>query len=174
MRLINTLGLLLSAVVLTATADENGKAGEAWSVIDPPGDWQTITIDTREVTWSDVTISPDGRFLVFHMLGDLYRVGIDGGQAEALTNDIAWNFQPRYSPDGRQIAFISDRDGAENIWIMDADGDNLTQVSREREHLLHNPAWSPDGNYIAARKGYVSQRSIPAGAIWMYRRTHGR
>ena len=173
MRLIKNLALLLSAVAMTAVADENGNADQAWSVTEPPGEWQTITIDTREVTWSDVTISPDGRQLVFHMLGDLYRVGIDGGQAEALTNDIAWNFQPRYSPDGRHIAFISDRDGAENIWIMDADGGNLHQVSKERDHLLHNPAWSPDGDYIAARKGYVSQRSIPAGAIWMYHRAGG-
>ena len=95
------------------------------------------------------------------------------GQAEALTADIAWNFQPRYSPDGNSIAFVSDRGGAENIWIMDADGGNLTQVTDEKEHLLHNPAWSADGNYIAARKGYVSQRSIPAGAIWMYHRSGG-
>lgn len=173
MRLMKIFGLLPMLAAMSVTADENGTADPAWSVTEPPGEWQTITIDTREVTWSDVDVSPDGNHLVFHMLGDLYRVGIDGGQAEALTDDIAWNFQPRYSPDGRHIAFISDRDGAENIWIMNADGSNLVQVSSERDHLLHNPAWSPDGDYIAARKGYVSQRSIPAGAIWMYHRGGG-
>jgi Tol biopolymer transport system component/imidazolonepropionase-like amidohydrolase len=172
--------LLLSALVLPlvlAAGDDNGNGNDDpyadWSVTEPPGEWETITIDTREVTWSDVDISPDGQSLIFHMLGDIYRVGIDGGEAEALTDDLAWNFQPRYSPDGRYIAFISDRDGAENIWIMDADGGNLQQVSEERDHLLHNPAWSPDGDYIAARKGYVSQRSIPAGSIWMYHRGGG-
>jgi Tol biopolymer transport system component/imidazolonepropionase-like amidohydrolase len=160
-----------------SSEDDNGNTGEAeaeaWSVIEPPGQWQTIEIDTRSVTWSDVDISPDGQTLVFHALGDIYQVGIEGGQARALTSDIAWNFQPRFSPDGHSIAFISDRGGAENIWIMDADGDNLRQVSDERDHLLHNPAWSPDGDYIAARKGYVSQRSIPAGSIWMYHRGGG-
>ena len=172
--------LLLMALALPLAAAEGNDNGHDnddpyvdWSVLEPPGEWETITIDSREVTWSDVDVSPDGQTLIFHMLGDIYRVDIDGGEAEALTDDLAWNFQPRFSPDGRSIAFISDRDGAENIWIMDADGDNLKQVSEERDHLLHNPAWSPDGDYIAARKGYVSQRSIPAGSIWMYHRGGG-
>lgn len=166
------LTALLSLVLLTPLAHA-AEDDQAWSVTEPPGEWQTITIDTREFSWSDVDVSPDGRHLVFHMLGDIYRVGIKGGTAEALTSDLAWNFQPRFSPDGRQIAFVSDRDGAENLWLMDADGGNLVQVTKERDHLLHNPAWSPDGDYIAARKGYVSQRSIPAGTIWLYHRGGG-
>jgi Tol biopolymer transport system component/imidazolonepropionase-like amidohydrolase len=162
--------LLLFSHAMAEAPDEND---EAWSVSEPPGEWRAITIDTRETSWSDVDVSPDGRMLVFHMLGDIYLVGIDGGEAVALTDGIEWNIQPRFSPDGRQIAFISDRDGAENIWIMDVDGENPTQVSKERDHLLHNPAWSPDGDYIAARKGYVSRRSIPAGSIWLYHRGGG-
>lgn len=172
--------LLLSAPLLAEEAPEapeaeDGKEGPhaEWSVTEPPGDWETITIDTEEVTWSDVDVHPDGQTLVFHMLGDIYTVPIGGGEATALTGDLAWNFQPRYSPDGQKIAFVSDRDGAENIWIMNADGSDLVQVSDESDHLLHNPAWSPDGDFIAARKGYVSQRSIPAGSIWMYHRGGG-
>ncbi|MDZ7791006.1 MAG: amidohydrolase family protein [Xanthomonadales bacterium] len=175
------LTLLLFALVMPLAAQENGEGNDSemepeseWSVTEPPGEWETITIDTDEVTWSDVDVHPDGETLVFHMLGDIYTVPIDGGEAAALTSDLAWNFQPRYSPDGSKIAFVSDRDGAENIWIMDADGSNLQQVSDESEHLLHNPAWSPDGDYIAARKGYVSQRSIPAGSIWLYHRGGGK
>ncbi len=175
--------LMLFLFVLTPplAAQENGAGDEAgkesdaeWSVLEPPGDWETITIDTDEVTWSDVDVHPDGERFVFHMLGDIYTASMSGGEARALTSDLAWNFQPRYSPDGERIAFVSDRDGAENIWTMDADGSDLQQVSDEREHLLHNPAWSPDGDYIAARKGYVSQRSIPAGSIWLYHRGGGK
>lgn len=160
---------LLSA--LAAHADEEEE--DAWSVSDPPGDWESVSIETDEVTWSDVDISPDGETLVFHMLGDIYTVPVDGGTAEALTDGIEWNFQPQYSPDGKHIAFISDRSGSDNIWIMNADGSDPVQVSDESDHLLHNPAWSPDGEFIAARKGYVSMRSIPAGSIWMYHRSGG-
>ena len=54
---------------------------------------------------------------------------------------------------------------------MDTDGSNARAVTDNRDNLFHNPAWSPDGQWIAARKGYVSSRSIPAGSIWMVPRT---
>lgn len=154
-------------------ADNGEEKSAEWSVQDPPGEWRGIAIDTDEVTWSTVDVSPDGSWIVFDLLGDLYRVGMAGGEAVALTSGIAWDFQPRFSPDGRRIAFVSDRGGAENIWIMDPDGGNPEQVTDEKEHLLHNPAWTPDGDFIAARKAYVSMRSIPAGAIWLYHRSGG-
>ena len=76
------------------------------------------------------------------------RVPIDGGEATALTDGIEWNFQPRFSPDGTEIAFVSDRGGADNLWIMDADGTDPRAVTEEKEHLVHNPSWSPDGELI--------------------------
>jgi len=153
--------------------DAAGASDAAWSVQNPPGDWQRIEIAADEVSWSTVTVSPAGDTLVFDFLGDLYRLPLGGGEAEALTDGIAWDFQPSFSPDGRSIAFISDRDGAENVWIINADGSEPTQVSKERENLLHNPAWTPDGEFIAARKAWVSTRSIPAGSIWLYHRSGG-
>lgn len=150
------------------SAEDNG-----WSVTEAPGDWHSIDIDTTTFTWADVDVSPDGRTLVFHSLGDIYTVAVEGGDARALTADAAWHFQPTFSPDGRQIAFVSDRDGAENIWLMNADGSDPVAVTSERESLLHNPAFSPDGEFIAARKGYHSRRSIPAGSIWLYHRSGG-
>ncbi len=145
----------------------------AWSVQSPPGEWQTIDIDADEVSWSTVTVSPSGDVLVFDFLGDLYRLPLGGGDAEPLTEGIAWDFQPSFSPDGRRIAFVSDRGGAENIWVVDADGSDPVRVTSERENLLHNPAWTPDGEFIAARKAWVSTRSIPAGSIWMFHRSGG-
>src|SRR6056297_174379 len=80
--------------------DSNGKGQASWSVQDPPGEWRPITIDADEVSWSSVDVSPDGKFLVFDFLGDLYRLPIDGGDAVSLTDGIAWDFQPTFSPDG--------------------------------------------------------------------------
>ena len=168
--------LVVSASVVPAK-DKNAKAGDAdttqqeedrWDVSDPPGDWQSIAIDTTETTWSNVDVSPDGQTIVFDMLGDLYTVSIDGGEARSLTDGIEWNYQPRYSPDGEKIAFISDRGGADNLWIMNADGSDPAAVTEEKEHLVHNPYWSPDGDYIVAKKSFMSARSIPAGEIWMF------
>ncbi len=143
-------------------------AAKKWDVANPPGEWKEVTIDTDETTWSDVDVSPDGGTLIFNMLGDIYRVPIAGGEAVPLTSGIPWDFQARFSPDGKQIAFISDRGGADNLWVMNADGSQPRAISEEKEHLVHNPSWSPDGQYIVAKKGFTSTRSIPAGEIWLF------
>ncbi|MFQ5669994.1 MAG: amidohydrolase family protein [Acidobacteriota bacterium] len=141
---------------------------EKWDVSHPPGEWVTIQIDTTETTWSNVDVSPDGKTVLFDMLGDIYSVPMEGGDVTPLTDGIEWNFQPRFSPDGSRIAFISDRGGADNVWIMNTDGSDPRAVTTEKEHLVHNPAWSPDGAYIVAKKGFTSTRSIPAGEIWLF------
>jgi hypothetical protein len=148
--------------------EEGEEKEEKWDVNNPPGDWKTITIDTEETTWSDVDVSPDGKTVIFDMLGDIYSVPIEGGKATAITAEIAWNFQPRFSPDGSEIAFISDRGGADNLWVMNADGSDPRAVTEEKMDLVHNPWWSPDGDYILAKKGFTSTRSIAAGEIWMF------
>ena len=156
-----------------AKADKKDENKE-WDVLNPPGERQIIKLDTDETTWSSLDVSPDGKTIVFDMLGDLYTMPIDGGKATPLTNDIAWNFQPQYSPDGKTIAFISDRKGGDNIWVMDADGKNLRQVSKEKHHIVHNPAWSPDGNYLMGNKSQMTSRSIGAGSIWMWHKSGGK
>jgi hypothetical protein len=153
---------------------DEAKEEEKWDVASPPGEWKTIRIDTEETTWSNVDVSPDGSTLVFDMLGDIYTVPIEGGEATALTDGIEWNIQPRFSPDGSRIAFISDRAGGDNLWIMNADGSDPVAVTEEGEHLIHNPSWSPDGDWIVTKKGFASTRSIPAGEIWMFHRSGGK
>lgn len=160
--------VLCSSLLFATIAWSSEESVAPWEVSNPPGPWKEITIDTETTTWSFVDVSPDGQTVVFDMLGDIYSMPLEGGPATALTAGIEWNFQPVYSPDGQRIAFISDRDGNDNIWIMNRDGSDPVKVTEERQHNLHNPAWTPDGNWIAARKGTVSQRSIPSGEIWMY------
>ena len=144
-----------------------------WDVLNPPYKLNSVSIDTDETTWSSLDITPDGKSIVFDMLGDLYIVSIAGGQARSLTQDFAWNIQPTVSPDGTKIAFISDRGGISNIWVMNIDGTSLKQISDEKKNIIHSPKWSPDGEYIVAMKGIMSSRSIPAGEIWLYHRSGG-
>ncbi|MFY8301020.1 amidohydrolase family protein [Pseudoalteromonas sp. SS15] len=157
-----------------AAVKTEAKKSDKWDVLNPPGEKQTITIDTNETTWSNLDVSPDGKNIIFDMLGDIYVMPISGGKATAITNDRAWNFQPKFSPDGSKIAFISDREGAENLWVMDVNGENMRKVSGESHNLLHNPAWSPDGQYIAVKQGQVTGRTIPGGSIRMYHISGGK
>ncbi|MGX5202982.1 amidohydrolase family protein [Aliikangiella sp. IMCC44632] len=163
-----------SKVETPSEVEKNEEKQEAkWDVNNPPGEQLKVKINTQQSTWSNVDVSPDGKTILFDMLGDIYAIPMKGGDATPLTQGIAWNMQPRFSPDGKQIAFISDRDGGDNLWIMDADGTNLHQVSKEKRDLVHTPNWSPDGQYIAARRGFVGARSIAGGEIWLYHKAGG-
>ena len=94
------------------------------------------------------------------------------GQA-ALTSGPAWDDHPRYSPDGKTIAFTSDRSGIENVWIMDADGGDPRAVTAEKDEYVRSAAWTPDGNYLIARKETGKRAGIPPVELWMYNREGG-
>jgi Tol biopolymer transport system component/imidazolonepropionase-like amidohydrolase len=148
-------------------------AAPKWDVQAPPGPSRDIPLDVTEGTWMSLDVSPDGQEIVFDLLGDIYVMPISGGEARVIASGVAWDMQPKYSPDGRQIAFTSDRGGGDNIWVMDRDGSNPTQVSNESFRLLNQPDWSPDGQFIVARKHFTSGRSLGAGEMWMYHRSGG-
>ncbi|XXF81705.1 amidohydrolase family protein [Myxococcaceae bacterium GXIMD 01537] len=118
-------------------------------------------------------VSPKGDEIVFDLLGDIYVLPLKGGEARALTHGAAWDMQPRYSPDGRSIAFTSDRGGGDNLWVMNRDGGGARAVTQEKFRLLNSPAWSPDGQYLVGRKHFTGRRSLGAGEIWMYHRSGG-
>jgi len=144
-----------------------------WSVNEPEGNFTTAKIDVSSGTWMNVDLSPDGKTIVFDLLGDIYTMPASGGEATPLMTDIAWQMQPRFSPDGKHIAFTSDEDGGDNLWIMKADGSDAKAVTTETFRLLNSPAWSPDGNYLVGRKHYTGSRSLGAGEVWMYHKSGG-
>ena len=157
----------------TEAAQAADEDDATWDVQNPPGPSRDIPIDVTRGTWMSVDVSPDGRMIAFDLLGDIYVMPIEGGEARAIASGVAWEMQPKWSPDGRHIAFTSDRGGGDNIWIMDADGANPVQVSKESFRLLNQPEWTPDGQFIVARKHFTSSRSLGAGEIWMYHRSGG-
>ena len=165
--------LILAAVTaVCASAAEPEKDAAAtknkWDVNKPPGETITVPLDTRTGTWMSVDVSPDGKQIVFDLLGDLYLLPIEGGEAKALTHSIAWEMQARFSPDGKRLAYMSDAGGGDNIWVMNVDGSNAHEVSKEKFRLPNNPVWHPNGQYIAARKHYTGTRSLGSGEIWLY------
>src|SRR5688500_13267974 len=163
-----SLSLLLVTVAALAHAAEDTAKKKEWDVAAPPGERREIPLDVRSGTWLSVDVSPDGQRLLFDLLGDIYELPIAGGEARALTSGMAWDMQPRYSPDGTQIAFTSDRGGGDNVWLMAANGTSTRQISKEDFRLLNNPVWHPSGRYLAARKHFTTRRSLGTGEIWLY------
>ncbi len=165
------LALLLSASARSdmSTGLAKDSTDNKWdvSVAHVPSD--TMEFDATEGTWVTVDVSPDGREIVFDILGDIYKMPITGGDATLLSGGLPYEVQPRFSPDGKKIIFTSDRGGGDNIWMMNADGSDRVQLTKEDYRLLNNPSWHPNGQYFVAKKHFTSGRSMGAGEMWMYR-----
>lgn len=172
------LALSLLLVLALQSADDK-KVDDAkpetpkWDVNAPGGPSREQALDVRAGTWMSVDVSPDGKELVFDLLGDVYALPIAGGEARVLASGVAWQMQPCYSPDGKRIAFTSDAGGGDNLWVMDRDGANARAVTKETFRLLNSPAWSPDGEYLVGRKHFTARRSLGAGEIWLYHAATG-
>ena len=124
-----------------------------------------IEFTTDEATWLSLDLSPDGQTIIFELLGDLYTLPIEGGQATRITSGMAFDSQPRYSPDGQWIAFISDRDGADNLWIAKADGSNPKQLSKDKKAEFASPVWTPEGDYVIVSR---TAWGLNTFELWMY------
>jgi Tol biopolymer transport system component len=147
-----------------ATAQDKPK----WDVSHTGAPGKDIVFAVKEGTWMSLDVSPDGKEIVFDLLGDIYSMPVTGGEAKPLRQGTAYELQPRYSPDGTKISFTSDAGGGDNIWVMNRDGSNAHAVTKESFRLLNNAVWTPDGQYLVARKHFTSQRSLGAGELWMY------
>src|SRR3984893_4476173 len=124
-----------------------------------------IEFTTDEGTWLSLDVSPDAKTIVFELLGDLYTLPIEGGQAKLISGGMAFDSQPKFSPDGKWIAFLSDREGSENIWIIHPDGSGVKQISKNTADDFTSPAWTPDGKYIVASK---MPFGVGANELWMF------
>ncbi|WP_316839665.1 amidohydrolase family protein [Pedobacter gandavensis] len=139
-----------------------------WDIEKYQGPTKTFNIETDEGTWMNLDVSADGKDIVFDLLGDIYSMPITGGTATLLSGGIPWDIQPRFSPNGKFISYTSDKNGADNIWIMNRDGSGKRQVTKETFRLLNNATWTPNSEYLVARKHFTGSRSLGAGEMWMY------
>jgi serine/threonine protein kinase/Tol biopolymer transport system component len=116
----------------------------------------TLIYQGARPIWS-ADLSPDGAWLVFRASSpqeDLFLIRRDGTELRQLTNDPARDRAPRWSPDGRQILFASNRSGQYEAWTIRQDGSGLAQVTRlPGSQPVLNPAWSPDGRQIGFTYG---------------------
>jgi imidazolonepropionase-like amidohydrolase/Tol biopolymer transport system component len=168
-RLIVLVGLLFICPFLKAQEKKEKK----WDVGNPEGPYKDVSFRVNEGTWMNLDVSPDGKEIVFDLLGDIYSMPVAGGNARLLRGGHAFEVQPRYSPDGKKILFTSDAGGGDNIWYMKSDGTGAVQITKESFRLLNNGTWTPDGEYIVAKKHFTSTRSLGAGEMWIYHTSGG-
>ncbi len=119
---------------------------------------RTISFTTDEGTYMNVDVSPDGKTVLFDLLGDLYTVPAAGGSATQLTRGIAFHLRPVWSPDGKRIAYLGDLDGAFHLNVMDLKG-SFHKVLGSADNALDYGAdalWTPDGRYIAINRSVYS------------------
>lgn len=131
---------------------------------------ETIKFTTDEGTWMSLDVSPDGSTIVFDMLGDIYTLPIAGGEAKRIIGGMAFESQPKFSPDGKSIVFLSDRSGAENVWVSKTDGTDAKAITKDKKSMWVSPNWTSDGNYIIVSK---SDQSIGTFYPFMYHKDGG-
>jgi len=167
--------LILLVTFSTYSHSQDKEKPKPWDVSNPEGNWnfKDLKLSTNEGTWMNLDISPDGKSIVFDLLGDIYIMNSNGGKAKILREGLPFEIQPRFSPDGKQISFTSDAGGGDNIWVMNTDGSDAKQITKENFRLLNNAIWTPDGDYLIARKHFTSGRSLGAGELWLYHKTGG-
>jgi hypothetical protein len=179
--------MVTSLALPTASVAQGGRTGGepaagggrgSWDVTLARGKTRDIDFSTNVGIWTSVDQSPDGTRIACDLLGHVYRVPATWGEATALTQNagVSLNFQPRISPDGRSLAFITDRRGQYNLWIMYADGTNQRPVFSDINATAVEPAWTPDGNYVVVRRGGRGggEGAPTAGGLWMYHKDGGQ
>jgi len=177
--LLSSAALIVGATLVTAPVfagnDSAAKADKdtaKWDVMNPPGKKRNVRIDVTEGTWMSLDVSPDGKTIAFDLLGDIYTMPASGGRATAIAKGMAWEIQPRFSPDGKRFIaarkhFTTSRSlGTGEMWLYHTSGGSGVQLTKKpseaHQKEIGEPMFSPDGKYL-----YYSANTTP-GPIFEY------
>ncbi len=156
-----------SAMAFKPLQDDNDTTGQETFKELPLKAERTLNFNTKEGTWLSLDVSPDVKTIIFDMMGDIYTMPFSGGKATRITEGMAFDTQPRYSPDGKSIVFTSDRSGNDNIWTMELESKETKQITKSKSDNFQSAEWSPDGDYLVVSKGTRNHK------LFMYHKDGG-
>lgn len=145
--------LVATTIVAQEKVDEKKDSTKVATKELPLEPERKLSFNTQQGTWMSLDVHPNGKEIIFDMMGDLYTIPISGGKATKITNGMAYDVHPRYSPNGNSIVFISDKSGSDNLWIRDLKTNEETQLTKDKNQKHFSADWSPDGDYILGVKG---------------------
>ena len=147
-----TASLACAFVACLVCLDSPAAGDDAvWNVSDTGQPFSAVQVSLEEGTWMSVDVSPDGKTLVFDLLGDIYSLPAEGGQARLVHGGPAMTRTPRFSPDGARILYLSDESGGDNVWSSRPDGSDARQLSFETRDVVTSPFWGTEGRFAATR-----------------------
>lgn len=153
-RMLAIFLMFTSSLVLAQEANKKKKDSTKMATKELPLEpKRKINFTTSQGTWMSVDVHPDGKTIMFDMMGDLYTIPISGGKATKVTKGMAYDVHPRYSPDGNSIVFVSDKSGSDNLWIKDLKTKEEKQLTKGNNQHHVSADWSPDGDYIVGVSG---------------------
>lgn len=126
-----------------------------------------VRIKSTEGSWISLDVSPDGKTIVFDLLGDIYLLPFTGGKAKPFLKDMSFESHPKFSPDGKHILVVSDRSGGENVWRFSLDRKDSLQITKGNTDSFQSAEWTPDGQYVVASKG---RRNLK---LWLFHKDGG-
>ena len=140
--------MVLPLFAIAQKADKEEKKDKKATKELPLEPTREFKLKTTEGTWMSVDVSPDGKHVIFDMIGDVYRVPMAGGKAERIIGDLSYETHPKYSPDGKMLVVTSDRSGSENIWTYHLEKKEWKQITKSKDKHYQSAEWTPDGDYI--------------------------
>ncbi|MCB9759663.1 MAG: PD40 domain-containing protein [Alphaproteobacteria bacterium] len=161
--LVLTLSMLLSSMACAKKKD-----AESWDIEESYKYSQSWKATLSTGTWLNVDVHPDGAQIAFDLLGDLYLLPLEGGEARVLSRGPAWDQDPRFSPDGERLLYVSDRGGNQDLWVMDLASGETSRLTEGAPERFAEGTWSPDGRYVVARKRVIDTRSIGMSELWLF------
>jgi len=164
---VSSLGV--SAIQIPVSWAETAREATSWDVSNTGQPFRDVEFNLTEGTWMSVDVSPDGNTVAFDLLGDIYTIPAAGGTATLIQGGAAMQRDPRFSPDGKKLLYISDASGGDNAWMSDIDGTNAQQITTETINSITGPTWGPRGEYIAAARLFSSATRILRymGRLWV-------